>query len=211
MVPPHDSTIRPLRLTRRGNAAGGLAGPGRFWRRRGFSLAELLMVMAIMGVAGAIAMPRFAEAEMRWRARGAAERIVADLERARTTALATSASLRISFSRDGYQMKSTSDLPAATALGTVMLSEKPYLAQITSVDFGGTQILEINGAGIASSDGTIVVGAGEYRVAVKFTKAGGTVTIGEVETGGRLVIVKGEDVESEAEIEAGGGRVLGGR
>src|SRR5204863_23675 len=60
------------------------AGPAS--SRRAFSLIEITLVLMVMGVLAALAVPRYASALARYRADAAARRIVADLDLARTTA-----------------------------------------------------------------------------------------------------------------------------
>ncbi len=160
------------------------------------------MVMAIMGTAAAIAMPRFAEAEARWRVQGAADRLAADLERARATALATSAEVTVAFAETRYEMTGSSDLNAAEELGTVLLGEPPYGVEIVSADFGGEQTLRFTGSGIGSADGTIVLGRGEFRVAIKFNALTGRAKAGVIYEDNRLTVTKVEAI--------GGAKILGG-
>ncbi len=201
MVTPPFETLRPHRPTSRVPAIGRTAGPVRFHSTRAFSLAELLMVMAIVGTAAAIAMPRFAEAESRWRVSGAAKRVIADLERARATALATSSEVIVSFEETSYSMKASSDLTDEAGLGEVSLGNAPYGVEIISADFGGEQSVTFSGAGVATSDGTMVLGRGSYRLSIKFEALGGKAKSGGIYESTRLVVKKVEAVEGATVIK----------
>ena len=60
--------------------------------RSGFTLIELVMVLAIIGLITAIAAPRYAASLARYRAESAARRVAADLALARREAAASSSS-----------------------------------------------------------------------------------------------------------------------
>lgn len=203
MVTPQSESNRPHRPTSRAAATGRTAGPVRFPPARGFSLAELLMVMAIIGTAAAIATPRFAEAASRWRVQGAADRLTADLERARATAIATSAEVIVAFETTGYQLKSASDLEPAEELGTVVLDQAPYGVEIISVDFGGESKVVFSGTGVASADGKLVLGRGDYRVAITYEALTGRAKPGAIYEDDSPKATKVEAIEDVKIIGAG--------
>jgi len=66
-----------------------------------FSLLELLIVMVIIGVAAAIAVPRFAAAGDRYTSEVAARRLAMDLRFAQQSARSTSSSWRVVVASDG--------------------------------------------------------------------------------------------------------------
>jgi prepilin-type N-terminal cleavage/methylation domain-containing protein len=70
-------------------------------RRRGFTLFELVLVIAIMAVVAAIAAPRYAAAAARYELRAAAQQLQSDIVFAQRTAQATSRSWRVVIASDG--------------------------------------------------------------------------------------------------------------
>jgi prepilin-type N-terminal cleavage/methylation domain-containing protein len=66
-------------------------------RRKGFTLVETIVVMAIIGIASAIAIPQMGILVDRYRLDGAARLIWADLQNARMTAIKENRSIRAEF------------------------------------------------------------------------------------------------------------------
>ena len=111
--------------------------------RRGFSLLELVLVLAIMTTMSAIAVPRYAVSLARYRIDAAAKRVKAELSLARKTAKITGAALTVDVS--DYQ---------------AILSESPYRALIVSADFDGDEEIVFDGYGVPDSGGTVTVQVG---------------------------------------------------
>ena len=131
-------------------------------KRLGFSLLELLMVIAVMAIIVAIAEPRYAAAVSRYRASAAAQRIVADLGLAQAKArhLSTSRIVVFTVATSTYQLTGEADLSHPASTYTIALGDKPYQATLVSVNFAGAAQVTFNGYGVPSSGGTIVVKAG---------------------------------------------------
>jgi len=128
----------------------------------GFSLLELVLVLAIIATLTAIAVPKYQASAVRYRADLAARRIVADLALAQSTAKAVSSSKRVRFypSEHRYQLFFMRPLDGDATHYVVYLSEKPYEADITSVDFGGDDEVIFDGWGLPDSGGTVVLTVG---------------------------------------------------
>ena len=97
--------------------------PEAHLRRRGFTLIEAAVVVALLGIVAAIAAPSFREYIRRADLRAAANGAYTDLMFARSDAVAANASRRVTFSSGSYVISNDLDVAAAgyTALKTVAL------------------------------------------------------------------------------------------
>ncbi len=128
---------------------------------RAFSLVELTMAMAIMGILAAIAMPRYARAISRYRAGAAAHRIAHDIAQVQSVARMTSTSQTIAFQSDRYQMNNVRDMDSAATNSTVMLRAEPYLASLSAVTLtGGASAITFDGYGQPGCAGSLTVQSG---------------------------------------------------
>lgn len=129
--------------------------------RHAFSLIELVLVIAIIGVMSALAAPRYAAAVHRYRAEAAARRIAADIGFAQSLARSSGQSRSIAFNvaADQYVLPDERDLDRAGSY-TVDLSAAPYNASIATANFGGAATLTFNGFGMPASAGTVSILSG---------------------------------------------------
>jgi prepilin-type N-terminal cleavage/methylation domain-containing protein len=124
--------------------------------RGGFSLIELVMVMTIIAILSAIAVPRYAGSLARYRADAAANRVVTDLNYARERAKATSTSVtvKLKVSQDCIQLIGVPALDDPNIDWETDLSAKPYLADLVADTFPSSKVT-FDGYGIPDSGGTI--------------------------------------------------------
>lgn len=139
----------------------------------GFTLVELVLVIIIIGVVGAIALPHFAQANARQQLEAATNRVENDIELAKNRARAASASVTMEFNR--IKESYTLDAVGGEAL-TVKLAEPPYRARLGNVDFEGSTTVTFNGYGIPSSEGLIVVKVTNSKLIVLNISSAGEVT-----------------------------------
>lgn len=140
---------------------GCLGRPGP----RGFTLAEAVLVMTLIGIFASIALPRYAGFIAREQVQAAARRIVSDLSLAQRQARITSASQEVDFdvTADTYTLANLSDPDRRGSTYQVSLKNDPYRADIVSADFDGDATLIYDGYGAPDFNGTIVIAVGKYR------------------------------------------------
>jgi len=145
----------------------------------GFSLLEVVLVMAILVTFAAIALPRYADAVVRHQADLAAQRVVTDLDQAQSFAKTTSAACTVSFSvaTEEYQLIGVPSFDGGSGDYSVNLSLDPYDAKLVSADLGGDSQVVFDGWGMPDSGGTIVVSSGNVQKTVVIDGDTGQVSI----------------------------------
>ncbi|MGQ9574695.1 MAG: GspH/FimT family pseudopilin [Thermoguttaceae bacterium] len=133
---------------------------------QGLSLVEILIVVLIIGIMVAAAVPKYAHAVVRMRLDSAARRIAADLIAAQARARATSSSQTVQFTLppegSRYEIVGMKDPDHPIHSYTVNLAEAPYQVAFSLVDLGGDATVVFNGFGVPDSGGTLVLQAGQY-------------------------------------------------
>jgi len=172
---------------------------------RAFTLLELVVVLVILAVISAVALPRVAASMTIHRAYAAAQRVRADLLDARSAAIALSAPMGVSFSTPADAYTITRIDRSAPPRASVDLGAEPYLADITVASFRAAQTndppqpgfyFDIWGRprdpGLVSYDttgaiefplmeGVVRIESGDRAVLVKLDAATGNITIGEMQ------------------------------
>jgi prepilin-type N-terminal cleavage/methylation domain-containing protein len=151
----------------------------RAGRRRGVTLLELLLVLAIVAVFAAMAAPRYGRASARYRLDLAARRVATDLRLAQTHAKAASSSRTVMFSAgtEQYQLLNVPALDGAVGSYTVFLSAEPYRVDLVWADFGGAAQITFNGWGLPGAGGTVVISAGGQQKSIMVAGDTGQVSI----------------------------------
>lgn len=131
-------------------------------RNQAFSLIELILVMAILSITAAVAVPRYSEANTRYRAKAAGSRVKHDMDLARSYAVTTRKTVSIVF--DTAQLKYAilpNPLDGSESY-IVDLSLSPYEIRGIVVDFDSRASFSFNGHGTPSTDGLITVQSGDH-------------------------------------------------
>jgi prepilin-type N-terminal cleavage/methylation domain-containing protein len=146
--------------------------------RDAFSLVELMFVLAIMGVIGGLAAPRYTLAVDRYRADAAARRLVADIRWIHSRAIATGAAKTIAFGNgtSSYSVAGENSLDHPASGFSVDLSTGPYAATVVSTSVSGGGIT-FNGFGICTAGGSVVLRSGSCTKTVQVDSITGAASI----------------------------------
>jgi len=133
--------------------------------RRAFSLVELCLVLLIISVVAGLAMPRLSASRDRHRVDLIARRIEADIERARTRALAEQREWVVVSKpgADAYESYPTGD-PSVGERAMLDLTQPG--TQIVDINFGGSNALAFGPYGTPAAPGTIDVASGSFLVRI---------------------------------------------
>ena len=141
--------------------------------RAGFTLLELVVVLAVSAVIAAITVPRYASAMARYRANFAAKRVAADLELAAATARNASGSRTVTFKTNRtYTIDSTTDLDRGSSTYRVRLDLEPYNASTLKADFGSKSFVVFDGYGTPNTGGAVWVQVGSVERKISLDSTG---------------------------------------
>jgi prepilin-type N-terminal cleavage/methylation domain-containing protein len=146
--------------------------------RAAFSLIEMVVVLMILSVMAAAAIPTFYRSLCYHRLESAARRVKQDLEYLRDAAKATSSALECEFNGRAY----TLDDEAVTGLDhggayVVDLAAPPYEVASVAIDVDDGATISFDGYGEATEDGHVVLSLADESRTIHFTDGTGQITI----------------------------------
>jgi len=155
------------------------AGGNVVSRRVGFSLLELVLVLAMVGVVSAMAVPRYSSSISYYRADMTSRRVVADLALARRHALITGAAETVTFTPASgqYQILGLQSLDHSSNDYIVKLSGSPYHTTLVSASFGGDATVVFDAYGVPDDGGQVVVQAGDFQKTIVLDADSGKATV----------------------------------
>ncbi len=136
-----------------------------------FTLIELVMVISILGITAAIALPRFSHANANYRLKAAANRVIQDFNLAIKQSQSISQNVTILFNKNNhsYQITNLPSLNDPTKTYQVELKHHPYQVKIRAVIMtaGGNSLL-INPMEQLRKSGTITLQYGNKTRSISF-------------------------------------------
>jgi prepilin-type N-terminal cleavage/methylation domain-containing protein len=144
---------------------------------RGVTLIELMIVLLILAMVSATALPRFAHVRRQHRFDLVSRRLVADLRKTRAQAIRAKANYTVLFTPllQRYEMfRGTLQEPTTQDLATVQLDETPYKGiRLIDADFAGAQGVTFNRLGLPSAAGTVILNDGWHEATITVSASTG--------------------------------------
>lgn len=137
-------------------------------RGGGFTLIEVVIVMAIIAAVGTIGILRYIRVNNRYRVEAACAKLIADVRLAQTQARTTSSGRTMKFSAATatYAILTDDEVGDGAEGLRVTLRESPYRASMATLGMPGNQVL-FDGRGEALNGGIVTIKCGDVERAIK--------------------------------------------
>ncbi|MBO6513506.1 MAG: prepilin-type N-terminal cleavage/methylation domain-containing protein [Phycisphaerales bacterium] len=135
-------------------------------RKAGFSLIELTMVVAILGIIAAIAVPRFADAASGRQLQASKKQLLSDIENTKLRARATSTRHTIKFypSRNIYVIAEGNTVDDTTIIIARDLTAEPFNTTIRRTDLGGDEVITVTAFGDCTPPAVVRLKSNNERI-----------------------------------------------
>ncbi len=145
----------------------------------GFTLVEIVMVILLLGIIAAIAVPRFSDSLADLQAAAIARQIAQDIATVRRVARVTSTTKSISFDSadQTYTLNGVSNPDRRSDAYVVSITTHAPQATFGVINLGGDALLTFNGFGLPDSGGTIDVQVGQATKQVVIDAVTGSATV----------------------------------
>jgi type II secretory pathway pseudopilin PulG len=122
------------------------------------------LVIVIISIVSAIAVPRVGGFAANQRAEAAARRVVVELAHAKQLARRTSVAVTVRVTASAATLELVGQVSRDRAAGAyiVDLGDEPYRVTVVSADFGGDEDVIFDGFGVPDSGGSVVVQVGSF-------------------------------------------------
>jgi len=148
--------------------------------RPAFSLVELVIVLTILAILAAIAVPRFATAIQNNALDLAARKLAADLRTAQAHAIKTQQQQSVAFYTilNAYAFPGMTDPDLSSKSFSVALATPPYEnVQLSAADFDGSTVLTFDRFGAPSAPGTVVLSNSKRTKIIRVASGAGRITV----------------------------------
>ena len=148
-------------------------------RTRAFTLLELVVVIVIISITAAIAIPRLSGASTRYRVDAAVQQVLSDINITAAEANRISQTREIDFDAfsESYTLIGQPSLSNPAVDRVVNLSREPYNVNMLRVSFGGNSELDISAYGLILVAGEITLAAGRQGRRIVFTQGSSSIQI----------------------------------
>lgn len=157
-------------------------------RCSGFTALELMIVVAIIAILAALAVPSFSTTIDKQRITRAAEAVLADLRWARVEAIKRNRTVRVTFTTGSPWSYTIDTVPALAASDGILpktvngsdfpsttLTEASFDSSVSYTTFDSTRGTSLNSVGsLSSNEGTVTLTSNDFSASIKVSPLGRT-------------------------------------